>query len=146
MKKQKRISATLVIALLALLLVLGGSNTALADSPYPQAVTSWQSFVLQSGTTSATAAYYGTAVQMVNYGTADCYVTTDVTAATSITPVLQSSPDNTNWSSDYTFAAISSDSTVMTRTSVYGRYQRVYVPMGTTNPVTVTARCIAKNS
>ena len=110
----------------------------------PQRIVERRSVLLYSGA-GVTETATGSGVIAGGYANADCFVAVGVTLAQTVTVALSASADNTNWATVTTFAAISADSTVYTRTVVYGEYLRARTTLGGSNPVTATVRCVLKS-
>src|SRR5512137_2408112 len=134
----------LTVVLIAMLM-LGLVGVALASDPAPQSVTWHAAITLYSGE-SVTAAVTGTAAaKPQDFGIGDCYQIVDATDATTVTGYLQHSPDGTNWSTAYTYPAAITDGVAFTRTAMYGDYTRYWASVATTNPVTITLKCVVKD-
>ncbi len=149
MSKFNRVTVARVVLTLAIVLAasfgVGRVLTVQAQDPTPQTVGGWASYLLYSGN-GVTAGANGTGKVTADYGVGDCYSIVDATLNQTVTVALQSSPDNSNWNTTYTYAATSADSVTFTRTTMYGQYTRATTTLGTANPVTVTVRCIAKDN
>jgi hypothetical protein len=135
----------LTVALVAMLM-LGLASVALAQDPYPQSVTWRADVALYAGNGVTTTVTGAASSKPAAYGVQDCYQIVDVTDAQTVTGKLQHSPDGTNWADLYTFSAITADNVAFTRTAIYGAYARYAATLATTNPVTITLKCVAKNN
>jgi hypothetical protein len=93
-----------------------------------------------------------------DYGRFECYSTVDATAAQTVTIKLESSPENTNFAAipmwqfssnvlaaDADMADVTADGTTFAIAVLEGLYTRPVVTLGTSNPVTVTLKCIGKD-
>jgi hypothetical protein len=81
------------------------------------------------------------------YGTGDCYSTyvAAVSPATA-TVTLYHSADGSNWVAGTSMTAQSSAGTVHTRTVLYGAYTRAIIAPSNTNAMTMTVKCVWKNT
>lgn len=136
----------ILTAVLLCALMFGLVGVALASDPQPQSVTWYDTVQLYSGAAITSAPTGAANSKSVTFGIGDCYQIVDVTDATTVTGKLQHSPDGTNWVDLYTFPAQTADSVVFTRTANYGGYQRYAATLGTTNPVTISAKCVYKDN
>jgi hypothetical protein len=93
-----------------------------------------------------------------DYGVFECYAIVDVTLPETVTITFQSSPDNTNFAAEPVWqfssnvlaatagmTAISADGTSFATVPIYGLYTRPVFTLSTTNPITVTLRCVGKD-
>jgi hypothetical protein len=137
-----RMAIAILIAALALAVV-----TSLPASAAPQdTVTSIARYtLLTANSITTTARGTGTGVRIPNFEYIDCYGVIDVESAQTVTLSFEGSNDGTNYAAVATMAAQTADTTIFTRTLVYGEYYRAKATVGTTNPVTVSVKCVAKN-
>ena len=144
MNHMKRSLALLAaIAIVAAAFALTVAPVVRAQDPSPQTVGGYATYLLYSGN-GITATVNGTGKVTADYGVADCYTIVDETDVQTVTIALQSSPDNTNWNTTYTYADVTADGVAFTRTVLYGYYTRAGITLGGANPVTVTVRGTAK--
>jgi hypothetical protein len=141
-----RLLMTVLIACLALaLLALVSGTTSAAPADAPQdTVTSFARYTLLTAN-GVTTTQTGTGVRIANFETMDCFGVIDVTLAQTVTLSFQASADGTNYATVDTLDAQSADTTVFTRTLVYGEYYRAKATLAVTNPVTISVKCVAKN-
>jgi hypothetical protein len=136
----------LLTVVLIAIAMLGLVSVALAQDPSPQNVV-WRSSQVYYTGNGVTADVTGTAYTFqADFGIQDCYQIVDVTALQTVTGKIQHSFDNTNWVTQYTFPAVSADNVGFTRTTIYGNYERYIATVGTTNPVTISLKCVAKDN
>lgn len=133
-----------VLLVAGLLLTLTGA--ALADDPAPQSVTYYSELTLYSGNGITSSPTGMGSNKPEGFGVQDCYQILDVTLNQTVTGKIESSPDNVNWFTHHIFAAVSADNVAFTRTTIYGAYQRYAATLGTTNPVTVSLKCVVKDN
>lgn len=150
MKSMTRIAMVLVIVtvLIAGLVIVGkpGQVSAAPNDAPLAAVSSFARYTLltANGITNTTAGT-GTGVRIAGFESIDCFGAIDVTLAQTVTLSYQASADGVNYATVETHAAQSADTTVFTRTLVYGEYFRPVATLAGSNPVTVTVKCVAKN-
>lgn len=136
----------LLTVLLIASAMLGLVSVALADDPSPQTVV-WRASNTYYTGNGVTTAVTGTAYNFqADFGIQDCYQIVDVTALQTVTGKIEHSQDGTNWVTQYTFSAVSADNVAFTRTTIYGNYERYWASLGTTNPVTISLKCVAKDN
>jgi hypothetical protein len=84
---------------------------------------------------------------VADYGHLDCYQTLDVASANRVTVSLEHSPDGTNWISDATGtnAGAEADGTIYWAIPISGAYMRARSDLNSSNNVTITIKCIAKD-
>lgn len=140
----------IVVVLLSALLITSlvgsvGATTALPVSNVQQtSVVAWRSITLLSAF-GVTQALTGTAFYLPDFALGDCYSTVSVGSQQTVTVSFKHSANAVNWASLYSYPAVSVSGTSFTHTALYGNYMLASVALGTSNPVTVTAQCVAKN-
>lgn len=149
--KHTRITLTIVCALAMLLAVslafAGSANATPAEAPTgapASTVTSFARYTLFN-LAGITQTANGTAIRIGGFESIDCFGTIDVSLAQTVTVSFQASADGTNYVTVDALPAVTSDSTNVTRTLVYGEYFRPVVTLGSANPVTASVKCVAKN-
>jgi len=143
-----KLLTTLIVALLMITAVLAalpiGSAQAGPEAAPAGALKTTRAVLLYTGN-GITESKTGSAVYTGGYASADCYSIVDVTSAQTVTTILSHSVDATNWVTDKTFTAVSSDGTSFTTTVPYGLYLRATVYLAGSNAVTPTVRCVLKD-
>jgi len=150
-----------IVAVLTAFVLLAAVAVALPQAQ-PVAANQSDGYALYTWTNNGiTTTTNGASRFTADYGQFECYQVVDATLAQTVTTKFQSSPDGTNWSEDpiWYFAtnvlAVDADYTDVTTDTttanfgiivLYGEYTRPVVTLGTANPVTVTLRCIAKDT
>ena len=86
------------------------------------------------------------AIQLPGYEVLDLqYVIDQPTSVNTTTIKIQFSNDNSNWSDGINVVANNAaDADAMAQFNNFGRYVRLYATVTNTNPVTITARAVAK--
>lgn len=81
------------------------------------------------------------------YGTGDCYsIYVSAVSPATATATLYHSADGSNWVAGTSFTAQSSAGTVHTRTVLYGAYTRAIIVPSNSNAMTMTIKCVWKNT
>lgn len=109
--------------------------------------------------TGITATTNGVGRFTADYGQFECYETVDATDPQTVTLKFQHSPNNSVWAdgptwqfssnvldADTDFADVSADGTSFGLVTLYGEYSRPVLTLAGSNPITVTVRCIAKDT
>lgn len=124
------------------------SQAAPAVAPTPLAETAggpgYQNVVFWSAD-ALTASAGSNAIQLPGYEVLDLQYVIDQGTVNTTTIKLQFSNDNTNWSDGINVVANNAaDANAMAQFNNFGRYVRLYATVTNTNPVTITARAVAK--
>lgn len=137
---------TLMAFMVAVSLLLGGMFTTPPRAAQSETIIGTRSATLltSNGITTTTTAD-DTYTQF--FGTGDCYsnYVSAVSPAT-MTVALQHSPDTVNWVTTGSFAQQTAAGSVFTRVTLYGAYIRAVATVSNTNAMTLTVKCVLKNS
>jgi hypothetical protein len=145
MKPLMRVGLTIAIVMVALLGLAAADRASATPTDAPSStVSSFARYTLMTSN-GITGTTNGTAVRIAGFEYIDCFAAIDVTLWQTVTMSYQASADGTNYATAQANSAVSADATVMTRTLVYGEYFRPVATLGTTNPVTISVKCVAKN-
>lgn len=143
---------TAFVLLAAVAVALPQAQPAAANQSDGYALYTWSN----DGITSTT---NGAGRFTADYGQFECYQTVDETDLQTVTLKFQHSPNNSVWAdgptwqfssnvldADTDFADVTADGTSFGLVTLYGEYTRPVITLGEANPVTVTVRCIAKDT
>lgn len=145
---------TAFVLLAAVAIAMPQVQPAAANTADGYALYTWTNNKITSSTNGA-ARFTG------DYGQLECYQTVDADYAQTVTTKFQSSPDGVNWSENPVWQfgsnvlAVAADYTDVTTDTtladfaivvLYGEYTRPVITLGESNPVTVTLKCVAKDT